>query len=85
MNNTPLAEVLFMSHTCKTILHIQVKAVGMQQQVTTVAKMLSRRALANIQPNDIKNIMAKGSSNAYDAHTNPSGMISLGVAENRLM
>lgn len=57
----------------------------MQQQVTALAKMLSRRALANIQPNDIKSIMAKGSSNAYDAQTNPSGMISLGVAENRLM
>ncbi|KAL7813320.1 1-aminocyclopropane-1-carboxylate synthase [Trichoderma gracile] len=57
----------------------------MQQQLTTVAKMLSRRALTNIQPNDIKSIMANGSSNAYDAHTNPSGIVSLGVAENRLM
>ncbi|KAK4064192.1 uncharacterized protein Triagg1_9171 [Trichoderma aggressivum f. europaeum] len=29
--------------------------------------------------------MGKGSSNAYDVHTNPSGIVSLGVAENRLM
>ncbi|KAL6819929.1 pyridoxal phosphate-dependent transferase [Trichoderma camerunense] len=54
-------------------------------QVTTAAKMLSQRALSNIQPNDIKSIMGKGSSNVYDVHTNPSGIVSLGVAENRLM
>ncbi|KAL7948168.1 pyridoxal phosphate-dependent transferase [Trichoderma barbatum] len=55
------------------------------QQVNTAAKMLSQRALSNIQPNDIKSIMGRGSSNAYDAQTNPSGIVSLGVAENRLM
>lgn len=46
---------------------------------------LSTRSLANIEPNDIKRIMGTGSSNSYDAVTNPTGMVSLGVAENRLM
>jgi len=47
--------------------------------------MLSQQALANTRPNDVKRIMSAGSSNLYDSNTNPDGMISLGVAENRLM
>ncbi|KAH8812703.1 pyridoxal phosphate-dependent transferase [Xylogone sp. PMI_703] len=47
--------------------------------------MLSSRAAYNIKPNDIKQIMSAGSTNLYDRESNPDGMISLGVAENRLM
>lgn len=47
--------------------------------------MLSHQALANTRPNDVKRIMSAGSSDIYDPKTNPTGMISLGVAENRLM
>ncbi|KAI9658481.1 MAG: hypothetical protein M1831_003919 [Alyxoria varia] len=46
---------------------------------------LSRRALSNLEPNEIKNIMRAGSSNPFDAEGNPEGIISMGVAENRLM
>ncbi|KAL8828018.1 MAG: hypothetical protein Q9191_002835 [Dirinaria sp. TL-2023a] len=46
---------------------------------------MSRRGLANTVPSDIKSIMSAGSSNSYDAETNPGGIVSLGVAENRLL
>lgn len=46
---------------------------------------LSNRGLANLVPDSIKAIMKAGSSNAYHAEHNPNGIVSLGVAENRLL
>lgn len=46
---------------------------------------LSDRGLANLVPDSIKAIMKAGSSNAYHPEHNPNGIVSLGVAENRLL
>ncbi|CAF9905890.1 hypothetical protein IMSHALPRED_004007 [Imshaugia aleurites] len=46
---------------------------------------LSNRGLANIVPDSIKAIMRAGCSNPHHPEHNPNGIISLGVAENRLL
>lgn len=46
---------------------------------------LSKRGLANLAPDAIKAIMKAGSSNPYHEQHNPDGVVSLGVAENRLL
>lgn len=49
------------------------------------AAHLSRRALANLESDDTKRIMRAGTTNGYEADMNPDGILSMGVAENRLM
>lgn len=46
---------------------------------------VSQRALKNLESDDIKRIMRAGSTNGYDSDYNPDGVLSVGVAENRLM
>ena len=47
---------------------------------------ISRRSQNNVQPySEINKIMKAGSSNKYDAKTNADGIVSMGIAENRLM
>ncbi|KAL9067827.1 MAG: hypothetical protein Q9161_006645 [Pseudevernia consocians] len=46
---------------------------------------LSNRGLANTVPDSIKAVMKAGSSNPYHPSHNSHGIVSLGVAENRLL
>lgn len=46
---------------------------------------ISSRALANLESDDTKRIMKAGTTNGYDSDYNPEGVLSMGIAENRLM